>query len=112
MNGLIQYDKNQGWRGVVGNLDEYNQKIEDVIKKASTSDDLSENIYLGRRRHIECLQKGQKHLLNAKGAINEETLDLLAEELRLSHLAISTVLGQNPTEDLLTEIFTSFCIGK
>ena len=86
--------------------------IEDVIKKASTSDDLSENIYLGRRRHIECLQKGQKHLLNAKGAINEETLDLLAEELRLSHLAISTVLGQNPSEDLLTEIFTSFCIGK
>ena len=86
--------------------------IEDVIKKASTSDDLSENIYLGRRRHIDCLQKGQKHLLNAKGAINEETLDLLAEELRLSHLAISTVLGQNPTEDLLTEIFTSFCIGK
>ena len=86
--------------------------IEDVIKKVSTSDDLSENICLGRRRHIECLQNGQKHLLNAKGAINEETLDLLAEELRLSHLAISTVLGQNPTEDLLTEIFTNFCIGK
>ena len=33
INGLIQYDKNQGWRGVVGNLDEHNQKIEDAIKK-------------------------------------------------------------------------------
>ena len=40
------------------------------------------------------------------------TLDILAEELRLSHMAISSILGQNPTEDLLTEIFTSFCIGK
>ena len=86
--------------------------IKDAIKIASTSDDLSKNIYLGRRRHIECLQNGQEHLLNVKGAINEEKLDLLAEELRLSHLVISTVLGQNPTEDLLTEIFTSFCIGK
>ncbi len=86
--------------------------IEDVIQKTSTSDDMSQNIYLGRSRHIDCLKSGHKHLLNAKGAINEETLDLLAEELRLSHLAITAVLGQNPTEDLLAEIFTSFCIGK
>ena len=34
INGLIKYDKTQGWRGVVGNLNEYNNiKFEDVIKK-------------------------------------------------------------------------------
>ena len=33
VNGLIQYDKNQGWRGPVGNLNEYNLQFEDVIKK-------------------------------------------------------------------------------
>ena len=33
INGLIQYDKKQGWRGVVGNLDEYNLKLQDAIKK-------------------------------------------------------------------------------
>ena len=33
VNGLIQYDKNQGWRGVIGNLKEYNLKFEDVIQK-------------------------------------------------------------------------------
>ena len=48
----------------------------------------------------------------ADKAANEKALDFLAEELRLSHLAISSILGQNPTEELLTEIFTSFCIGK
>ena len=32
VRGLIQYDKNQGWRGVVGNLKEYNIKFEDIIK--------------------------------------------------------------------------------
>ena len=33
VKGLIRYDKNQGWRGAVGNLNDYNMKFEDVIKK-------------------------------------------------------------------------------
>tara|TARA_B100001093_G_C26784193_1_gene995939 strand:+ start:337 stop:1674 length:1338 start_codon:yes stop_codon:yes gene_type:complete len=86
--------------------------VEDIIKTAFKSDNTTENIYLARSRHIECLQNGQKHLLNSAKAANEKALDFLAEELRLSHMAISSILGQNPTEDLLTEIFTSFCIGK
>ena len=86
--------------------------VEDIIKTAFKSDNTAENIYLARSRHIECLQNGQKHLLDCENTANEKSLDILAEELRLSHMAISSILGQNPTEDLLTEIFTSFCIGK
>ena len=86
--------------------------IEDLIKTACKSDDLSENIYLARSRHIESLRDCRKHLDSSIEATNEKSLDFLAEELRLSHLAISSVLGQNSSEDLLTEIFTSFCIGK
>ena len=33
INGLIQYDKNQGWRGVVGNLNEHNLELKEAIKK-------------------------------------------------------------------------------
>ena len=33
VNGLIQYDKNQGWRGVIGNLNDYDIEFKDVIKK-------------------------------------------------------------------------------
>ncbi len=86
--------------------------VEGMIKTAFKSDNSSENIYLARSRHIECLQNGQKHLLYSEQAADRKSLDFLAEELRLSHLAISSILGQNPTEDLLTEIFTNFCIGK
>ena len=34
------------------------------------------------------------------------------EELRLAHVALSSILGQNSTKELLNEIFNSFCIGK
>jgi penicillin-binding protein 1A len=33
VKGLMQYDKNQGWRGAVSNLNEYNIEFEEVIKK-------------------------------------------------------------------------------
>ena len=33
INGLINYDKKQGWRGPISNLDEQNIKFEEVIKK-------------------------------------------------------------------------------
>ena len=33
IKGLIKYDKRQGWRGVVGNLNQFNLKFEDVINE-------------------------------------------------------------------------------
>ncbi len=33
INGLLKYDKKQGWRGPISNLDEYNLKFEDLDKK-------------------------------------------------------------------------------
>ena len=86
--------------------------IKRVIKESYQSDNTSENIFLARNRHLEHLREGQAYLISSKHLVSEGAFDLLAEELRLSHLAISAILGQNPTEDLLTEIFDSFCIGK
>jgi tRNA modification GTPase len=86
--------------------------IKEVIKDSCQSADTSENIFLARNRHLQHLRDGKAYLLNSKHLVNEGAFDLLAEELRMSHLAISAIIGQNPTEDLLTEIFASFCIGK
>jgi tRNA modification GTPase len=39
-------------------------------------------------------------------------LDLFAEELRLAHEALCAITGQFTSDDLVGEIFSSFCIGK
>jgi len=36
----------------------------------------------------------------------------LAEELRMVQDALSEITGQLTSDDLLTNIFSSFCIGK
>jgi len=36
----------------------------------------------------------------------------LAEELRIAHEALNEITGEFSSDDLLGEIFSSFCIGK
>jgi tRNA modification GTPase len=45
-------------------------------------------------------------------AARDSALDLLAEELRLAHLALGEITGQVSSDDLLGVIFAGFCIGK
>jgi len=41
-----------------------------------------------------------------------ETLELVAMDLRIAVNAIGEIVGKTATEDLLDMIFSQFCIGK
>ena len=73
-----------------------------------------EGLFIARARHVDALQRTQAHLeaAQSQAASAEPALDLLAEELRLAHNALSEITGQFTSDDLLGEIFSRFCIGK
>jgi len=66
--------------------------------------------YIARRRHLEALAKGGEHLQIASDSFS--MLELFAEELRLAQDAFASITGEFTPDDLLGEIFSSFCIGK
>lgn len=74
----------------------------------------SESPWLARERHLRALERAEYHLsLAAEHAThNDQVLDLFAEELRLAHLDLCSITGEFSSDDLLGEIFSSFCIGK
>lgn len=74
----------------------------------------SESPWLARERHLTALQHAGEHLALAKehASQNDRVLDLFAEELRLAHEELCLITGQFTSDDLLGEIFSSFCIGK
>lgn len=74
----------------------------------------AEGIYSARERHVQALQRVDLHLVNAAQHLgaHAQSLDLLAEELRLGQNALSEVTGEFTSDDLLGVIFSSFCIGK
>ena len=65
---------------------------------------------MARRRHIDAMRRATSHLDQAM--IHLESTDLLAEEFRLAQNALGEITGEVTVEDLLGEIFSSFCIGK
>lgn len=73
-----------------------------------------EGVYIARERHVQALRRVERHLLEAGvhlGA-HAQSLDLLAEELRLAQNALSEITGEFTSDDLLGVIFSKFCIGK
>jgi len=69
-----------------------------------------EGVFLARTRHLAALQAAEHHLSAA--AEGRLPADLLAEELRLAHEALGSIVGRVTPDALLGEIFGRFCIGK
>jgi len=72
-----------------------------------------EGRFSARRRHLQSLQaageflhRGEQQLLHAGAG------ELLAEDLRQCQNALGEITGAVTSDELLGEIFSSFCIGK
>ncbi|HUO79167.1 MAG TPA: tRNA uridine-5-carboxymethylaminomethyl(34) synthesis GTPase MnmE [Steroidobacteraceae bacterium] len=66
-----------------------------------------------RRRHRDALGRVAGRLAAARAHLNAGNgSELVAEELRLAHDVLGEITGRFTSEDLLTRIFASFCIGK
>src|SRR5690606_4316825 len=52
--------------------------------------------WLARERHLQALEGARQHLSTARGhaELDDQVLDLFAEELRLAHEALSAITGQ------------------
>lgn len=73
----------------------------------------AEPTFVARRRHLTAIDRAEEALQNGHARlVGESAGDLLAEELRLAQEALGEITGQISSDDLLGEIFSSFCIGK
>ena len=68
--------------------------------------------FSARARHIDALKIANAHLENAKELSKSINIELIAEELRLTQQSLGIITGEFTSDDLLGEIFASFCIGK
>ena len=72
-----------------------------------------EGDFSARRRHLTAIDRAQSALLAGRTALRDGRAgELLAEDLRHAQMALAMITGEFAADDLLGEIFTSFCIGK
>lgn len=69
--------------------------------------------FTARRRHVESLARAGAHFSAGREALEKHRAgELFAEELRLAQEDLGEITGAVSPDDLLGQIFASFCIGK
>ena len=65
-----------------------------------------------RARHRAALTAASEALAAARTAVADDALEIAAEELRAATGGLEALLGRVDAEDVLDDIFASFCLGK
>lgn len=74
--------------------------------------DAADAPYLARERHLHALAEVAACIAAAQAELRDGQMELAAEELARALRALEEMTGEYTTEDLLGDIFSSFCIGK
>ncbi|WP_050928830.1 tRNA uridine-5-carboxymethylaminomethyl(34) synthesis GTPase MnmE [Aestuariivita boseongensis] len=85
------------------------KRISDVLQTRSQSAGLAT-----RQRHKDAMEKALASLAAAQDqlSLGPDHYDIAAEELRTAIRALESLVGRIDAENLLDEIFASFCLGK
>lgn len=87
--------------------------VKEHLKKIMGYKGTTEGGFMARRRHLEALNHAAEHLEIGKTQLEMHIAgELLAEELRLTQQYLNEITGEFTSDDLLGQIFSSFCIGK
>ena len=87
--------------------------LTDTIRRLAGYRDLGEGAFTARQRHVDALHAAADRFRAGREALETERAgELLAEELKLAHAALGEITGAMSSDELLGEIFSSFCIGK
>ena len=73
----------------------------------------TEGLFLARQRHTDALNVARAYLVAGREQLLVHRAgELLADDLRRAHQSLCEITGEFTSDDLLGEIFSSFCIGK
>jgi tRNA modification GTPase len=86
--------------------------LQDALSEFAGLNATAEGVFLARKRHINAIEETLVFISNAIDQLKHGSSELVAEDLRQAGLQLSQITGEFSSDDLLGEIFSSFCIGK
>ena len=90
-------------------ISELKEKIYTYAQDTSVSQN---EIILTNERHIACLQQAKQNIENALQTIDEISLDAISVDLHLAWEALGEITGTTANEEIITAIFSKYCLGK
>lgn len=101
---------------MISTITKYGLKdLEKAILKLLSLEDIGQRDfnYLSNIRHIMKVKEAKSSLENVLKSIElDMPVDVYAIDLTAAWRALGEILGENYADDLLTELFSKFCLGK
>ncbi len=91
------------------NLEELREKI--FEKTVGEGIDLNGD-FLCEERHYQALLCAKERLTSALNSINGVSLDILAIDIKNGWDSLGEITGKTATEEIISNIFSKFCVGK
>ena len=92
-------------------IDQIKQRVEGIVWSGTvgaTASDVTVN-----ERQTEALRRSLNSLTSALDEADRgTTLEVISQQLRVALDAIGEIVGKTATDDILSRVFSTFCIGK
>ena len=127
-NYIVSCFNNKEFKSLAEPIDVNDIKIIEISAKLGTGIDELRNILaetqinvladsdttlVTNQRHVQALTDARTSLLRVReGLADGLPTDLAADDLRLAIYSLSSIIGEISSQDVLINIFSSFCIGK
>lgn len=103
----------QGFKFLSAKDDTTVEPILKEITKDYNAQRLTNNVFVTNIRHYQAMKEALKELTLAEQAIRDNlSEDLISENIRFATNHIGQITGEITNQDILTNIFSHFCIGK
>ena len=86
-------------------------KLKDLIFKKTVGEQITNGLVITNLRHLDALKRANEHLIGALAGINN-SLDLVAIDIKSAYTALGEITGNTTGEDIIDAIFSKFCLGK
>ena len=87
--------------------------LRDALKESIGFNSMIEGAFVARERHLIALREARELIASAEQCLVDGVpFELAAEDLRLAQNELGRITGQITSDDLLGEIFSTFCVGK
>lgn len=87
-------------------------KLKKLIAERSFGDIALDKAYVVEERHYAALLKAAKALKSATENLETLTLDIIAVDLKDAWYALGEITGETANEEIISTVFSKFCVGK
>lgn len=92
-------------------LEELREKLSEVTSIHQLN--IEEAKFLGNQRQIDLMKKAYQSLIQAKNACElGMDIDLIEIDIKQAFEALGTITGESYPDELITALFSKFCLGK